>query len=708
MATMTIVTNPPTEASISAVAVNVNDVTVVTQPNFGVLASHNSSHKNHMHVPYITIMSDKSSVSPFNNSNIHINGNESTYTASEQQQQQLNGNTAGHRSSQQMEGVVGEDDHVFYTSNENNEDRTTQLQLQLQLQHLSSVHPYPSSSMMKPYHHRGSKVMTSPKMSKHHIYSAIGSLEHSYGSCSNSGPLSMASSSVATVSVHQQAGTSNNSYNFVNSTFGTTPPLGIGVNSSSGNKVQLNRNHVFSQHPHYRSHFLTPRSGSISSKDEQSQQQHQQLKQHYGSRECNKKSAQHQEEERLVIKQDIPRDIVAVGNPAQMDMGGHQDVQDAFDPFGKDSSDQRRLDGSKQRNAPASSALHHSMDDGAQTAVVALNEGAKSQQKYHGNLDRQLQESDARAKQQEHDDSKESSPVTTPETARMTTPFTSMNTMDKYGSESNLQSFAEEKTKVTHKKSRKKKKKVKINGTATETFRPSCDAYTPRVNAKKIDYKPAKERSSEAMSTKMGTLSRPNFRDALRRVAMIIHQHITKIERRNEEVPFTNHAKGLFNKTMMDNFSEENFVSPRYKCTMVRIPMARTGVVCSMKKIKTDHEIPMEDEIYEFAHKLFKTVQLSSECSIVCLIYVERLMEIAKVPLMAHTWRPIVMCGLLLASKVWQDLSSWNIEFSTVYPQFSLASINKLELLFLRQVKWDLYISSRLVSVIRFFFCRLF
>ena len=250
---------------------------------------------------------------------------------------------------------------------------------------------------------------------------------------------------------------------------------------------------------------------------------------------------------------------------------------------------------------------------------------------------------------------------------------------------------------VTYKKKRTKKK-VKVNEVPTETFRPSSDAYTPRVNSKKINYKPAKDRASTAMSTTMGTISRPNFRDALRRVAMIIQQHVVKIEKRNEERPISSCRNGLFSSKMMDMFSEDNFLSPRYKYTMVRLPMARPGIICSMRPIKSNYTIPMEDEIYEFAHRLFKSVQLSSECSIVCLIYVERLMEIAKVPLMAHTWRPIVMCGLLLASKVWQDLSSWNIEFSSVYPQFSLESISRLELLFLRQVKWDLYISSSLYA----------
>ena len=31
-------------------------------------------------------------------------------------------------------------------------------------------------------------------------------------------------------------------------------------------------------------------------------------------------------------------------------------------------------------------------------------------------------------------------------------------------------------------------------------------------------------------------------------------------------------------------------------------------------------------------------------------------MEHANVPLVARTWRPCLLCGLLLASKVWQDL----------------------------------------------------
>ena len=244
---------------------------------------------------------------------------------------------------------------------------------------------------------------------------------------------------------------------------------------------------------------------------------------------------------------------------------------------------------------------------------------------------------------------------------------------------------------TTKPKRRRKRKEKTIN-----VFRPTGDAYTPRMSGHPLKYKPTQERESvDKMSSTMGTIQRPNFRDALRRVAIILHQHIVKIERRFETGIKGVDDTGLFKTSKRDEFSEDRFATPRYKCSMVRVPMACPGVVYSMRKLRVVYRTPSTDEIYDFAHQLFKKVQLSSECSIVCLIYVEKLMEVAKVPLVASTWRPIFMCGLLLASKVWQDLSSWNIEFASVYPQFSLEAINRLEVQFLKAIKWDLYISSR-------------
>ena len=281
---------------------------------------------------------------------------------------------------------------------------------------------------------------------------------------------------------------------------------------------------------------------------------------------------------------------------------------------------------------------------------------------------------------------------------------TGLNTKYRHHSASQLEGLNP--TDINFQKSKrkgKKKKKVQIDSKPkeikhVELFRPSCDAYTPRMGRKEIKYKPAEQRLNSMEGTShnaMGTISKPNFKDALRRVAMIIQQHILKIEERFQSG--ADHLD-LFEPSMRDAFAEENFVTPRYKCTTVNIPMARGGVMYGMRKIRLETKIPTADDIYEFGHRLFKQVQLSSECSIICLIYVERIMEASKVPVMAKTWKPIFMCGLLLASKVWQDWSSWNIEFANVYPQFSLESINKLEIQFLKMVKWDLYISSSLYA----------
>ena len=52
------------------------------------------------------------------------------------------------------------------------------------------------------------------------------------------------------------------------------------------------------------------------------------------------------------------------------------------------------------------------------------------------------------------------------------------------------------------------------------------------------------------------------------------------------------------------------------------------------------------------------------------------------------------MCGLLLASKVWDDLASWSVEFAAIYPQFSVHAINRIERTFVSKIGFNLYIAG--------------
>lgn len=103
---------------------------------------------------------------------------------------------------------------------------------------------------------------------------------------------------------------------------------------------------------------------------------------------------------------------------------------------------------------------------------------------------------------------------------------------------------------------------------------------------------------------------------------------------------------------------------------------------------------PTANDIYDFAFRIFCKARLTPECSIVCLIYIERLMFECDVFLLSRNWRPILICGLLLASKVWQDIGALNREFSNAFPEFSLHSISWMEQEFVRLLKFDLCISA--------------
>lgn len=242
-----------------------------------------------------------------------------------------------------------------------------------------------------------------------------------------------------------------------------------------------------------------------------------------------------------------------------------------------------------------------------------------------------------------------------------------------------------------------KPKRVQFNenSTADDDFNTSKQGLTPAPNKINPAYRVPEERSISAQSVAPpSSISRPNYEDILRRVSIVIHQHIQKCELRKAMSTPETKETGMFRQSQMSLFSEEHFVSPEYVYHFVRAPISRMGFLYGIHKIANVSRMPTLQDIHTFLRDLFVKALLSAECSIVCLIYVERLMENANVPLVVETWKPVLLCGLLLASKVWQDLSSWNSEFAQIYPSFTLQAINKLEIVYCKELRWNLYISS--------------
>ena len=101
--------------------------------------------------------------------------------------------------------------------------------------------------------------------------------------------------------------------------------------------------------------------------------------------------------------------------------------------------------------------------------------------------------------------------------------------------------------------------------------------------------------------------------------------------------------------------------------------------------LATRDHIPSLDEVTTFYRDIFFKAQMEADCIIMSLIYVEQLIKKTSGRLRPRTsnWRSLLFSCMILSSKVWDDLSMWNGDFSQSCPRgvvFSLQRINQLEL----------------------------
>jgi hypothetical protein len=110
-------------------------------------------------------------------------------------------------------------------------------------------------------------------------------------------------------------------------------------------------------------------------------------------------------------------------------------------------------------------------------------------------------------------------------------------------------------------------------------------------------------------------------------------------------------------------------------------------------------KVPSLDAIADFYRDVFTQAQMESDCIIMSLIYVERLVKNTGGLLRPRrsNWRSLLISCLIMASKVWDDLSMWNGDFSQTCPagvHFSLQRINELELAVLKVLKYKVKVPA--------------
>ncbi|KYQ92846.1 cyclin domain-containing protein [Tieghemostelium lacteum] len=108
--------------------------------------------------------------------------------------------------------------------------------------------------------------------------------------------------------------------------------------------------------------------------------------------------------------------------------------------------------------------------------------------------------------------------------------------------------------------------------------------------------------------------------------------------------------------------------------------------------------LPSVDTIYKFIRDIFKAERLDSECAIMCLAYIERIITFTGATLNACTWRRIVLSALILASKVWEDQSVWNVDFLPVFDNLTAADLNNLERQFLALLQYNVSLTASIYA----------
>lgn len=157
------------------------------------------------------------------------------------------------------------------------------------------------------------------------------------------------------------------------------------------------------------------------------------------------------------------------------------------------------------------------------------------------------------------------------------------------------------------------------------------------------------------------TVSQPNLKNTIKCVSLAIYYHI----------------KNRKSGGVIEIFDENLH------------PLTRDGVPSDYDKYNPEHR-----QIYKFIRTLFNAAQLTAECAIITLVYLERLLKYAEVDISPGSWKRITLGAILLASKVWDDQAVWNVDYCQILKDLTVEDMNELERQFLEMLQFNINVPS--------------
>ncbi|XP_010878264.1 cyclin-Y-like protein 1 [Esox lucius] len=157
------------------------------------------------------------------------------------------------------------------------------------------------------------------------------------------------------------------------------------------------------------------------------------------------------------------------------------------------------------------------------------------------------------------------------------------------------------------------------------------------------------------------TVSQPNLKSTIKCVTLAIYYHI----------------KNRDSDRTLDIFDEKTH------------PLSRERVPDDYARMDPEHKL-----IYRFVRTLFSTAQLTAECAIVTLVYLERLLTYAEIDICPSNWKRIVLGAILLASKVWDDQAVWNVDYCQILKDITVEDMNEMERHFLELLQFNINVPA--------------
>jgi len=191
------------------------------------------------------------------------------------------------------------------------------------------------------------------------------------------------------------------------------------------------------------------------------------------------------------------------------------------------------------------------------------------------------------------------------------------------------------------------------------SFRESASA-SALVDPHRAHIKRTKYSSTSTLFLE-GTIIKPDLLEILQCISKALSFHISKSTEKDH-------------KSYCDTFDENSY-----------------PLMLGWDTIRT----PTETHVFEYMRIIFQYYKMDVECSIMGLIYIERMLEITSMTIDATNWRRLILAAIIVASKVWQDYAVWTQDFLQVFNNYiTVQDLNHLELKFLELIRYRLAISA--------------